>query len=179
MFIMAVTPWAYRSGDEHVFLERMGAVAPHRIFIPHIHEDDEYVTQLRDMLNTRGREADVSAIDSTSPNNAHDPDYIMSDYIRRKVEWCEAIVVLVSPETQGSDWVDKEIELAKELGKAIIGVYLPGAEGCPLPEGLADYAHAVVTYDEQQILGALDGAINTISDGAGNTRPSTVVRHNC
>jgi hypothetical protein len=154
-------------------------MAPHRVFVPHIHEDDEYVGGLRDMLNAHGREADVSAIDSTSPNHANDSDYIMSEYIRPKVEWCEAIVVLISPETQDSGWVDKEIELAKELGKEIIGVYLPGAEGCPLPEALADYAHAVVTYDEQQILGALDGAINTISDGSGSTRPSTVVRHNC
>lgn len=154
-------------------------MAPHRIFVPHIHEDDEYVGELREMLNRHGREADVSAIDSTCPNNAHDHDYIMSKYIRPKVEWCEAIVVLISPETQESTWVDEEIELAKELGRAIIGVYLPGAEGCPLPEGLEDYAHAVVAYDEQQILGALDGAINTISDGAGNTRQSSVVRHNC
>lgn len=154
-------------------------MAPHRIFVPHIHEDDEYVGQLRDMLNAHGREADVSAIDSTSPNNAHNPDYIMSEYIRPKVQWCEAIVVLISPDTQDSDWVDREIELARELGKAIIGVYLPGAEDCPLPEGLEDYAHAVVTYDEDQILGALDGAITTISDGSGNVRPSTVARHNC
>ena len=41
---------------------------PHRIFVPHIHEDDAYVSDLRDMLNAHGREADVSAIDSTSPN---------------------------------------------------------------------------------------------------------------
>ncbi len=157
----------------------MGAMAPHRIFVPHIHEDDEYVGELRDMLNRHGREADVSAIDSSSPNNANDPHYIMSRYIRPKVEWCEAIVVLISPDTRGSDWVDKEIELAKELGRSIIGVHLPGSEDCPLPDGLADYANAVVAYDEQQILGALDGAINTISDGAGNIRPSTVVRHNC
>lgn len=135
--------------------------------------------ELRDMLNRHGREADVSAIDSTSPNNANDPDYIMSRYIRPKVEWCEAIVVLITPDTQGSDWVDKEIELAKDLGRAIIGIYLPGSDVPPLSEGLADYAHAVVTYDEQQILAAVDGAITTNSDGVGNTRPSTVVRHNC
>lgn len=157
----------------------MDAMAPHRIFVPHVHEDDAYVTELREMLNAHGREADVSAIDSASPNHANDPDYIMSEYVRPRLEWCEAIVVLISPETQGSDWVDQEIELAKELGRAIIGVYLPGAEGCPIPKGLEDFAHAVVTYGEQQILGAIDGAINTISDGSGNTRPSGVVRHNC
>lgn len=157
----------------------MEAMAPHRIFVPHIHEDDAYVGDLRNLLNAHGREVDVSAIDSTSPNNAHNPDYIMSEYIRPKVEWCEAIVVLISSETQDSDWVDREIELARDLSRAIIGVYLPGSEGCPLPEGLEDYAHAVVPYNEQQILGAIDGAISTISDGAGNVRPSSVVRHNC
>lgn len=154
-------------------------MAPHRIFVPHIHEDDEHVHQLRDLLNGHGRAVDISAIDSTTPNHANNPEYIMSEYIRPRVEWCEAIVVLISPETQGSTWVDREIELAKELGRAIVGVYLPGAERCPLPEGLEDYAHAVVTWDETQILGAIDGSITTISDGSGGTRQSAVVRHNC
>ena len=40
----------------------------------------------------------------------------MSDYIRPKMTWCEAIVVLLSVETQGSDWIDREIDLAKQLG---------------------------------------------------------------
>ena len=92
-------------------------MAPRRIFVPHIHEDDEHVDGLRQFLNRSGREADVSAIDSSSPNNANDPDYITSRYISPKIEWCEAIVVLISPATQGSDWVDKEIELAKRLDR--------------------------------------------------------------
>jgi len=83
-------------------------MAPRRIFVPHVHEDDEHVDNLRQFLNRKGREADVSAIDSSSPNNAKNPDYIMSDYIRPKVEWCEAIVVLISPNTQESDWVDRD-----------------------------------------------------------------------
>jgi hypothetical protein len=155
-------------------------MAPRRIFVPHVHEDDEYVDKLRKFLNRSGREADVSAIDSSNPNNANDPDYIMSTHIRPKVEWCEAIVVLISPATQGSDWVDKEIELAKRLDKRIIGVWIPGSEGCPIPEGLQDYANAIVSWDEDSILAAIDGSINNISDASGTPiAPQNIARHNC
>jgi hypothetical protein len=155
-------------------------MAPRRIFVPHVHEDDEFVDGLRQFLNRSGREADVSAIDSSSPNNANDPDYIMSTYIRPKVDWCEAIVVLISPSTQESDWVDKEIELAKQLERRVIGVWIPGSEGCRIPEGLQDYANAIVDWNEQAILDAIDGKINNINDASGQPiAPQEISRHNC
>lgn len=155
-------------------------MAPRRIFVPHVHEDDEHVDKLREFLNRGGREADVSAIDSSSPNQANDPDYITRQYIRPKVEWCEAIVVLISPNTQGSDWVQKEIELAKQLGRRIIGVWIPGSEGCPIPEGLQDYANAIVSWNETSILDAIDGNINNINDASGTPiAPQNIARHNC
>jgi len=155
-------------------------MAPRRIFVPHIHEDDDHVDGLRQFLNRSGRETDVSAIDSSSPNNANDPDYIMSRYIRPKVVWCEAIVVLISPATQGSDWVDKEIDLAKQLDRRIIGVWIPGSEGCPIPEALQDYANAIVNWNETAILDAIDGKINNINDASGTPiAPQDIKRHNC
>lgn len=155
-------------------------MAPRRIFVPHVHEDDVHVDALRQFLNRNGREADVSAIDSSSPNNAHDPDYIMSRYIRPKVEWCEAIVVLISPATQGSDWVNDEIALANQLNRRVVGVWIPGSEGCPIPDGLQDFANAVVNWDESAILGAIDGSINNINDADGAPiARHDVSRHNC
>jgi hypothetical protein len=155
-------------------------MAPRRIFVPHVHEDDEHVAALREALNRHGREVDVSAIDSSSPNNAHNPDYIMSRYIRPKVEWCEAIVVLISPATAHSDWVNREIELAQQLGKRVVGVWIPGSEGCPIPEGLQDLANAIVNWDEQTIIRAIDGEINNINDPAGNAiPPREIKRYNC
>lgn len=155
-------------------------MAPRRIFVPHVHEDDEHVDNLRQYLNRKGREADVSAIDSSSPNDAHNPDYIMSRYIRPKVEWCEAIVVLISPATQGSDWVSDEIELARRLDKRIIGVWIPGSEGCPIPEGLQDYANAVVDWNGDRILDAIDRRVNNINDASGKPiAPQLIKRHNC
>lgn len=164
-------------GDES---QRGGRMAPRRIFVPHIHEDDEHVDALRQFLNRSGREADVSAIDSSRPNNAHDAGYIMSRYIRPKVEWCEAIVVLISPATQGSEWVQREIELARQLDRRIIGVWIPGSEGCPIPEGLQDYADAIVSWSGTAILGAIDGKINNIRDASGKPiAPQDIRRHNC
>jgi hypothetical protein len=162
------------------FTEREADVAPRRIFVPHVHEDDGHVDKLRDLLNAHGREADVSAIDSSTPNDAHDPDYIMSKYIRPKVEWCEAIVVLISPNTQGHDWVDKEIALARQLDRRVVGVWIPGSEGCSIPEGLQDYSNAIVEWNEDRILAAIDGAINDTSDATGRRiAPQDIKRHNC
>ena len=155
-------------------------MAPRRIFVPHVHEDDEHVDNLRQYLNRGGREVDVSAIDSSNPNQANDPDYIMREHIRPKIQWCEAIVVLISPAIQGSDWVDQEIELARQLDRRIVGVWIPGSEGCPIPEGLQDYANAIVEWNEGRILDAIDGNINNINDAGGTPiAPQDIKRHNC
>ncbi len=155
-------------------------MVPRRIFVPHVHEDDEHVDLLRQYLNRNGREADVSAIDSSSPNDAHNPAYIMSTHIRPKVEWCEAIVVLISPATQDSSWVSDEIELAKRLEKRIVGVWIPGSDGCPIPDGLQDYANAVVEWNGDRILDAIDGKIDNFNDSSGKViAPQDIARHNC
>ena len=103
----------------------------------------------------------------------------MSRYIRPKVEWCEAILVPHLARYPGQR-LGRQGDRTRQGAQPGHHRGLPSwLRGLSSSDELADYAHAVVTYDEQQILGALDGAINTISDGAGNTRSSMVVRHNC
>jgi hypothetical protein len=160
--------------------EELVHMAARRIFVPHVHEDDEYVDRLRKFLNQHGREVDVSAIDSSSPNEATDPDYIMSRYIRPKIEWCETIVVLISPATQDSDWVKREIDLARQMNRRIVGIWIPGSENCPIPEPLQDFANAIVNWDEKAVLDAIDGDINSVNDPSGTPiPPQEIKRYNC
>lgn len=151
-----------------------------RVFVSHIHEDDDHVSGMRDLLGRRGYSAQVSAVDSTNPNNARDPDYIKHGILAPKIAWAQTVVVLISPGTRESDWVDWEIERAAQDGKRIVGVWTPGAAECDLPEGLKEYADAVVGWQTERIVGAIDGSINNWTNSDGSVRSKQEIpRYNC
>lgn len=143
-----------------------------RIFVSHIHEDDEHVTGMRRLLKDGGHEVQISTVDSTNPNNAHNEAYIKSDILGPKIDWAGTMVVLISPGTKDSPWVDWEIERAQQQDMRIVGVWTPGASECDVPQGLTEYADAVVGWQADRIEGAIAGMINnwTGSDGAERDR---------
>jgi len=133
-------------------------VARHNAFVSHRHEDDSLIADLKTMLAADGCDVRDSSINASNPNNAKDPDYIKSKLAER-IQWAGKIIVIVSPQTKDHEWVDWEIEYAnKHPGKAIIGVWAPGADGCDLPEALEQHADALVTWDATAIAAALEGA---------------------
>ena len=69
-------------------------------------------------------------------------------------------MVYISPETKNSDWVNWEIECAHREGKRIVGVWEWGAKGCELPEALDRYADAVVGWNGESIIDAINGNSN-------------------
>ena len=132
----------------------------HNVFISHRHEDDSLITNLKDMLSKRGCEVRDSSVTSQTPNNAKAEDYIKS-ILADRIRWAGKIIVIVSPQTKNHDWVDWEIEYAnKHPDKRIIGVWAPGAEQCDLPEPLKRHADAVVGWNADQIVAALEGQDN-------------------
>jgi hypothetical protein len=143
-----------------------------RIFVSHIHEDDDHITGMRELFASKGHEVQASAVDSTNPNNAKNADYIKSNILAPKIDWSATMVVLISPGTKDSKWVDWEIEYAHKQGKRLVGVWTAGAAECDLPEGLTQYADAVVGWQADRIEGAISGAINnwTASDGTPRDR---------
>lgn len=145
-----------------------------RVFVSHIHEDDEHIGNLRRLLKDHGHEFKVSAVDSSNPNNAKNEQYIKSEILAPKIDWASggAMVVLISPQTKNSTWVDWEIEYALKKGMRIVGVWTQGAAECDVPDGLAQYADAVVGWNADQIEGAINGTINnwTGSDGKPKDR---------
>ena len=150
------------------------------VFISHLHEDDDRLQPLKDLLQKAGCTVRDASIDSRNPNNAKDPDYIKSGILAPGIKWAGALIVLISPGTHESDWVNWEIEYAKQQGKRIIGVWDHGAADCDVPEKLDQFADAVVGWQADRILDALDGKINNWTTASGDVRaPRTITRYSC
>lgn len=149
------------------------------VFISHLHEDDAYLARVKKLLASRGFEIRDSSINETRPNNASSEEYIKYDILAPRIRWAGTVVVLVSPETKDSTYVQWEIEYAHQHDTRIIGVYAPDADGCDLPEGLEDYADSIVPWDGDKLLTAIRGD-DIWEDAQGRSRPAhDIVRHGC
>ena len=142
----------------------------HNVFISHRHEDDDLVAGFKDLLDGKGVQIRDASITSDNPNEASNPDYIKTEILAPGIQWAGKIVVIITPDTKNHDWVDWEIEYANKLDKQIIGVWAPGSAGCEVPEPLEKYADAIVGWNSNRILDALDGA-RTFEDPRGAPRP--------
>src|SRR5262245_41051793 len=114
------------------------------VFISHVHEDDDGLTKLKDLLSTKGMTIRDASIHKGKENDANAPAYIKSEILAPQINWAGVFIVYVTPATKDSIWVDWEINYAEKLGKRIIGVWGHGDNNCEMPEALEKYADAVV-----------------------------------
>lgn len=150
------------------------------VFISHIHEDDRKIRDLKNLLASQGCTARDSSINSSNPNEASNPDYIKQEILAPQISWAGTLVVLISPHTHESPWVNWEIEYAKKLDKRIIGVWDEGATDCDVPEALDDYGDAVVDWNADRVVDAIFGRINNWHLSNGAIRPAReIARHGC
>lgn len=140
------------------------------IFISHIHEDDEHVDALKELLAEAGVEVKNGSVTIDKFNDAHNEEYIKQEILKPRIDWSSCLVVLVSAETKDSDWVNWEIEYAEETGTRIVVVYEHGEAGVELPQAAQDYADAVVGWNTDNILDAINGA-DRWEEADGSARP--------
>jgi hypothetical protein len=146
----------------------------HNVFISHRHEDDHLLGKLKELLSARGCDVRDSSVNSATPNNAKAEDYIKS-ILADRIKWAGKIVVIISPDTKNHEWVDWEIEYANKFpDKRIIGVWAPGTVQGDMPDPLADYADAIVSWDADAISSALNGHDNWQSP-EGSAGPERVI----
>jgi hypothetical protein len=149
------------------------------VFASHLHEDDARIGDLKDLVADRGLEIRDSSINESRPNRAKDPEYIKHQILAPRIDWAGTMVVLISPETKDSEYVRWEIEYAAKTGTRIVGVYTHGSADSDVPEGLEDYADAIVNWNGDAIVDAVRGA-DTFRDPQGTPRARRdIVRHNC
>ena len=140
------------------------------VFVSHIHKDDEKVSDLKTLLGKKGFNIRDYSVTKDNPNNAHNDDYIMKQILTPRLDASSVLAVIVTPDTKNSDWVDKEIEYAKEHGKHIVGIWAHGHSECEAPESLEDYADSFVSWNSDKIIDALEGGDHA-EDCTGESRP--------
>ena len=150
------------------------------VFISHIHEDDEGLGKLKELVSNAGLSIRDGSINSTNPNNANSPEYIKSEILAPQIRWASTLVVYITPETKNSDWVNWEIEYAENQGKRIVGVYAHGANECDIPEALEKYADAMCGWNGEGVVEAIQGENNEWHGPAGEVRdPRPIKRYGC
>lgn len=153
------------------------------IFISHVHEDDELLPKLKELIGGAGMDVRDSSINSDKPNDATDPDYIKEKYLRPHIDWASTLVVLITHDTAQSDWVNWEIKYAIEQGKNVVGVFAQGATDADIPEELGKHAVAIVGWQGDRVVDAINGKITGWDDPAtGSPRTTgewTVKRYSC
>ena len=139
------------------------------VFISHYGKDDASVQALKTLLQKNGYTLKNSSIDSTKPNDASNEDYIKT-LLRDGIKWAGNVIVLIGPHTHKRDWVNWEIDQANKQGKPIIGVYINGATGSEIPESFEKYGDALVGWNSNKIIDALNGKCHDFDNVNGSPR---------
>ncbi len=146
-------------------------MAPKNVFTSHVHEDDKLLQDLKDLLAKNGYEIRDGCIDSSKPNEATSDEYIKSQILAPRIRWASTLIVLISPRTHESKWVEWEIEYAHKEGKRIVGLWVQGGQDSDIPENLDDYADAVVGWQADRLMDAVTGKINNWDGPDGQEHP--------
>ena len=154
------------------------------IFISHVHEDDDLLPKLKDLISRAGMEVRDGSINSDKPNDAKNEEYIKRQILAPRIDWASTLVVLITDDTAQSDWVNWEIEYAVEQGKNVVGVFAQGATDADIPEELRTHGDAaVVGWQSERVVDAINGKITGWDDpatGKPRTTPDWVAkRYSC
>jgi MTH538 TIR-like domain (DUF1863) len=151
----------------------------HNLFVSHRHEDDARIEDLRQLLSTKDVEIRDSSITTEKFNQATDEAYIKSGILGPRIDWAGTVVVIVTAETKNSPWVDWEIECAEKKGKRIVGVWAHGSADADLPDALKRHADAVVGWNADSIIAAIDGSDNWTNPDGSPATAKDIKRFGC
>lgn len=149
------------------------------VFISHVHEDDHGLKKLKDLLAPKGMDVRDSSIHTGKFNNATDPDYIKTQILAPAINWAGVFICYVTPQTKNSDWVNWEIEYAAKQGKRIVGVWAHGENECELPTALSELHDAMVGWNGEAIIDAINGVDVSEKPDGGQCAPVPLKRHPC
>ena len=150
------------------------------VFISHVHEDDDGLGKTKELLEKNRMIIRDGSINSDKPNEANSPDYIKSETLGPRIKWAGTFITYITPHTKDSEWVDWEIEYAEKQGKRIVGIWGHGHKECEVPDALKKYADAVVPWNAEKIMDAIEGKLTNWENPDGQPLPPrSIARANC
>lgn len=149
------------------------------VFISHVHEDDHGLDKIKTLLASKGIEVRDSSIHTGKFNDAKSPEYIKTQILAPAINWAGVFICYVSPKTKDSEWVNWEIEYAAKQGKRIVGVWEQGEKECDLPSALHEYADAMVGWNGDNIVDAINGKDGWEKPDGAPCTPVKLKRHPC
>lgn len=69
------------------------------VFISHVHEDDDLLPKLKDLIGRAGMDVRDGSINSDKPNDATNSEYVKEKYLRPHIDWASTLVVLITHDT--------------------------------------------------------------------------------
>ena len=120
-----------------------------------------------------------SSIHTGKFNNAKNPAYIKSQILGPLINWAGTFICYVSSRTKQSEWVNWEIEYASKQGKRIIGVWGYGEKGCDLLSALFEYGDAMVSWNSNAIIDAINGKDGWEKSDGESCESVPIKRHPC
>lgn len=147
----------------------------HHVFISHHFKDDASVDGLVGLLGRAGKDVRNSSIRLRAANEARlergeVSDRALKRALRMKISWASAVVVLIGKQTHTRPWVSYEIEEAHRQGKPIVGVYERGGTDAALPREFEKYGSALVCWNADSIVDAIDGRARPFQNPDGTLR---------
>jgi len=145
------------------------------VFISHHHNDDKKVDELTNLLIKGGSDVRNSSVRMKPANERRMAEGLVKEetirrILRMKISWASTVVVLIGKGTHTRPWVDWEITQANKQGKRIVGVYEHGGTDAEKPEALERYGSAIVAWNTDSIINAIEGRSNEFQNSDGTTR---------
>jgi tetratricopeptide (TPR) repeat protein len=95
-----------------------------RAFVSHSTQDDSYVAELESLLRAANFDDVFNDVSSIKPDEQFWPE------IEKRIAEYDTLFVVITAASNNSDWVRREVECARTLGKKVVPLWV---EDCPVP----------------------------------------------
>lgn len=131
-----------------------------KVLICHLDDDAVVFKELEGVLEGAGMEVRDAVVPYGETTDAEEDEQVRCEIRAPQVDWCDALVILITAASGQSGCVNWEIEYAVQHGKRVVGVFGDGAGNADVPSALQAYGDATVPRSwVQRVIDAVNGDI--------------------